>query len=137
MTGEKYDESDPTIVARPQMDCSAGPPTVSDTGIPTDQNSVGGDYVLILASSTKIRLANKNEQAFCAQQYVRTCWHSRSSCLFLDDRCFPRRALLRHLTVRKSSQDRRFSNCQQEIRPVPTPLIAHAKIQSFSPVDLK
>jgi hypothetical protein len=52
------------------MDCSAGPPTMSDTGIPTDQNSVGGDYVLILASSTKIRLANKNEEAFGAQQYA-------------------------------------------------------------------
>jgi hypothetical protein len=48
------------------MDCSAGPPTVSDTGIPTDQSSVGGDYVLILASPTKINVANKNEEAFAA-----------------------------------------------------------------------
>ena len=31
-----------------QMVCSVGPPTASDTSIPTDQFSVGWDYVLIL-----------------------------------------------------------------------------------------
>ena len=35
-----------------QIECSVGPPTLSDTSIPTDQFSVGGDYVLILALST-------------------------------------------------------------------------------------
>ena len=45
-----------------QIACSVGPPTVSDTSIPTDQFSVGGDYVLFLALSTEIGLTNRKEK---------------------------------------------------------------------------
>ena len=45
-----------------QMACSVGPPTGSDTSIPTDQFSVGGDYVLILALPTEIGFTNRKEK---------------------------------------------------------------------------
>ena len=45
-----------------QIACSVGPPTGSDTSIPTDQFSVGGDYVLILALPTEIGFTNRKEK---------------------------------------------------------------------------
>ena len=49
-----------------QIACSVGPPTVSDTSFsPTDEFSVGGDYVLILTLPTKIGLTNGKEKNLC------------------------------------------------------------------------
>jgi hypothetical protein len=50
-----------------QMACSVGPPTGSDTSIPTDQFSVGGDYVLILAVPTGIGFTNRKEKPLIRQ----------------------------------------------------------------------
>ena len=59
---KKYREGGTAKAADLQTVCSVGPPTVSDTSFPTDQFSVGGDYVLFLALSTEIGLTNRKEK---------------------------------------------------------------------------
>ena len=48
VSAAKFHEGGTATAADLLIACSLGPPTVSDTSIPTDQFSVGGDYVLIL-----------------------------------------------------------------------------------------
>jgi hypothetical protein len=110
---KKYREGGTAKAADLQTVCSVGPPTVSDTSFPTDQFSVGDDYVLFLALSTEIGLTNRKEKplrscslttasvrfqrAFVSFSGRGRCFHSTSVWLF---RCCQFVALLSEQEVR-------------------------------------
>jgi hypothetical protein len=73
-----------------QMACSVGPPTASDTSIPTDQFSVGGDYVLILALPTEIGLTNRKEKPLRSGSLTTACLPFQRALVFFRGRgrCF-------------------------------------------------
>src|SRR5271169_3624877 len=82
---KKYQEGGTAKAADLQTVCSVGPPTVSDTSFPTDQFSVGGDYVLFLALSTEIGLTNRKEKPLrsCGLTTASSAFNA-PSCLFRD-----------------------------------------------------
>jgi hypothetical protein len=101
---EKHERGDAAVAARLETVCSVGPPTVSDTDIPTDEGNVGGDYVRILAPCQQKLVAptgtKRRPAGLRPRQSVR-CFRP-----FQDDCCFIRG---------KRLQDRRFLHRQQEI----------------------
>jgi hypothetical protein len=73
-----------------QIACSVGPPTGSDTSIPTDQFSVGGDYVLILALPTEIGFTNRKEKPLRSGSLTTACLRFQRALVFFRGRgrCF-------------------------------------------------
>jgi hypothetical protein len=67
------------------MACSVGPPTGSDTSIPTDQFSVGGDYVLILALPTEIGFTNRKEKPLRSGSLTTACLPFQRTLLLFGD----------------------------------------------------
>jgi hypothetical protein len=94
-----------------QIVCSVGPPTVSDTGIPTDYFSVNGDYVLFLALPTKNGFTNRKAKPFAIRQF-NVCIPPLSTRLRVFFRTAHRSALgIQHAFVRCSRHKIPMETC--------------------------
>jgi hypothetical protein len=102
---EKTWRGDAALAARLQTVCSAGPPTVSDTDIPTNEGNVGGDYVVILAPCQQ-KLVSPTETKRRPAGWRPPSQSDAFPVFFQDDCCFIRG---------KRLQDRWFLHRQQEI----------------------